>query len=689
MMKRLSHAVDLGKKKLEKSGLTLDDAKILGIECLDVIEVSKLHRIYKPACALKINYLDFAGKPLPDWPKAKGFYRLRYLEQPRSFMEEKKELRYIQEPDTAPVAYYPANANWKAIAMDPSARIIITEGELKSAKACKEGFAAIGLGGVSNWKAIKRGITWLPSLDLIKWPRRPVYICFDSDFRTNPQVCLALRDLAEAVEQHGAYVFMASLPDIPEIEGKVGVDDFFVYYKGQPGRDNFNNIMHMAEPIGLSRVLWKFNDDYAYIANPGLIINQQTHAKIDPGAFVNHLEATEVYQERQPDINNNPSYKPVSGASSWIKWPLRNEAARISYEPGAEKFTGEPQRFNVWPGWGLEAKSGDVELFTQLVDHLFTGSEPYAKKWFLRWCAYPLKYPGVKLFTSVVLHGIKHGTGKSLVGYTLGRIYGKNFTEISQVDLHNHFNEWAEAKQFVMGDDVTGSNKRTDADFLKKLITQKEMRVNTKYVPSYVIDDCINYFFTANHPDSFFLEDDDRRFFIHEVTIEPLDEEFYVQYDLWLDSGGAAAVFDYLLKIDLGDFNPAAPAYKTKARDRMITNMQSDLAGWVRQLQLTPDVVLRVGEIQIMKDLFTSKELLQLYDPTNHTGTTANGLGRELARAGIRQVLEGQPVKLADGSQSRYYVVRNIKKWVESSHKEICGHLNAWNLCQGVVKVKY
>ena len=58
-----------------------------------------------------------------------------------------------------------------------------------------------------------------------------------------------------------------------------------------------------------------------------------------------------------------------------------------------------------------------------------------------------------------------------------------------------------------MGDDVTGSDKRADADFLKKLITQKELRVNVKYLPAYTVKDCINYFFTANHPDSFFLED--------------------------------------------------------------------------------------------------------------------------------------------------------------------------------------
>lgn len=194
-------------------------------------------------------------------------------------------------------------------------------------------------------------------------------------------------------------------------------------------------------------------------------------------------------------------------------------------------------------------------------------------------------------------------------------------------------------------------------------------------MPSYVVPDCINYYFTSNHPDAFFLEDDDRRFFIHEVTQPPLPEIFYAEYDLWLDTGGSSAVFDYLLHLDVSDFNPAATAFRTMAKDRMIADGQSDLGGWVRSLQATPDYVLRIGEIPLTKDLYTSKELLQLYDPSGKTGTTANGLGRELRRAGIMYVFNGRPIRLLDGSQGRYYAVRNDVKWGSAQPQAIVQHL--------------
>jgi|LNFM01.1.fsa_nt_gb hypothetical protein len=671
---------DLYEAKLASSGLTPQDGKRLHLVPLDGPKTQALHSSFKPLCSLKIEYMSHTGEPITDWPGGKPFYRLRYLERPAGFdqMTDKKEVRYVQEPNTAPVAYYPATVNWKTLVEDVDRPIILTEGELKAAKASKEGFPTVGLGGVYNWRSNKLGLEWLPSLEPINWARRNVYICFDSDYVTNPLVCLALHDLSEELARRGAFSHIVSLPSLEGFK-KVGLDDFLTF-AGPSANDMFAKLLHDAEPLGLTKPLWSLNKRYVYVQDPGMVVDQVTGFKASPSAFKDHLQAPVTYQERKLTKDGSVSYNPVSAAAYWLKWPLRTEAHKITYKPGAEKFVhGKLDMFNTWPGWGAEPKAGSIDPFTKLIDHLFTGSEPEAKRWFLRWCAYPLQYPGVKMYSSVLFHGVRHGTGKSLVGYTLGRIYGENFTEIDQADLHGSFNEWAEGKQFIMGDDITGSDKRQDNDFLKKLITQQKIRVNKKYIPTYEIPDCINYFFTANHPDSFFLEDDDRRHFVHEIQVGPLSELFYVEYDLWLDSGGAAAVFHHLLQLDLGDFNPAAPAFRTLAKDRMTTIVRSDLASWVRDLMGNPDHVLKVGNVKIQKDLFTSSELLALYDPEGKGRTTANGLSRELARAGLHQVSGGRPVRLGDGSQGRYYAVRQPDKWLNASLQEVVKHLDGWN----------
>jgi hypothetical protein len=670
-------AAQLGAAKLESSGLDPKDAKRLGFEFLSGEQTAKLHPTFKPLCSLKIKYHDHLGKPLPDMPCARPFYRVRYLEVPTDFgaLSEKKPVRYVQEPNTAPVAYYPLNQDWRELVSDTAQPLIITEGELKAAKACAAGFPTIGIGGVYNWRAHRLGIEWLPSLEPVDWRRRNVYVCFDSDFATNVMVCSALKELAEELSRRGAFAYLVALPTLEGTQ-KMGLDDFFVS-AGDAGEPMFRKLLHSAEPLGLARALFGLNDGYVYVRDPGLVVTQGTNAKTSPAAFRDHLESKTQYHEWELRKDGSLAYNAVSAAGAWLKWPLRTEAAKLTYRPGAERFVaaqGAPL-YNIWTGWGVEAKRGDARPFLKLVDHLFTGAEPGAKEWFLRWCAFPLKYPGSKMFSSAVLHGIRHGTGKSFVGYTLGRIYGENFSEISAVDLHGHFNEWCEGRQFVMGDDVTGSNKRADADFLKKLITQKNIRINPKYVASYVVPDCINYFFTANHPDAFFLEDDDRRFFVHEVLVGPLPEEFYREYELWLDTGGAAAVFHHLLNLDMGDFSHTAPAFRTSAKERMIANVQSDLATWVRALVANPGHALKVGEVPIARDLFTARELLELYNPLGSGQLTANGMGRELARAGVSQVCRGMQVRLSDGSQGRYYAVRNADSWLGKGPKECAVHI--------------
>lgn len=671
-------ALSLGLEKLATSGLDSHDADQLGIEFLSGDQTLALYKSFKALCSLKFNYYDPFGKLLPDAPAAGPYYRIRYLEESQDFaaLADGKKLRYVQEYNTLPVVYYPKNQTWHDIVKDPDYALIITEGELKAAKACKEGFPTIGLGGVFAWRSPKNGVTWLPSLEYIEWKRRAVYIVFDSDFRTNPNVCTAIRQLAEQMHQRGAYTFMVTLPELEGFE-KIGLDDFLTY-AGPTANEMFTALLKIAEPLGLTAPLWAMNDKYVYIKNPGLIINQETNYKTTPSAFKEHLELPLRYHERKIKEDGTISFAPVPAAAAWLKWPLRCEADSLTYSPGNDKF--HRNNYNVWPGWGVQPVKGDHTMFLKLVDHIFKGGEKEAKEWFLAWCAYPLQYPGVKMFSSAVLHGVRHGTGKSLIGYTLAKIYGDNFTEISQADIHATHNEWAEGRQFVMGDDVTGSNKRQDADFLKKMITQKKIRINPKYIPSYTIDDCINYFFTANHPDAFFLEDDDRRFFIWEVLVGPMDQTFYMDYELWLETGGAEATFHYLKNLDLGDFNPFAPAFKTSAKERMIANVQSDLAGWVRQLLTNPDHALTIGSMKIGKDLFTSRELLDIYDPMGRTGTTANGLGRELARAGIRQVMSGRPIRVGDGSQSRYYAVRNIEYWLKMDKSQlIIKHIDDWH----------
>ena len=97
---------------------------------------------------------------------------------------------------------------------DPTVALLITEGEKKALKATQEGFHTIGLVGPYGWKKSKTEELH-PSMARIAWQGRDVFIVFDSDRETNPQIRDAESRLALQLQRHGANVRIVKFPPGP------------------------------------------------------------------------------------------------------------------------------------------------------------------------------------------------------------------------------------------------------------------------------------------------------------------------------------------------------------------------------------------------------------------------------------------------------------------------------------------
>lgn len=657
-------ALELAQQKWRSSGLSDEIAEKLRLQPVERIEAKQLSPNFQSARSLKIPYFDLEGN-------TSKFFRLRYLEELPGFAgQTAKPQRYVQPAGTLNEIYYPPilETPWTQIAQDPRVHVFITEGELKAAAGCSVGLACLGLGGVDVWRSSKRGLECLPGLDLFDWNGRTVTIVYDSDSASNEHVVRAQRQLAKFLVVKGALPQIASLP--ATVDGKKqGLDDFLL----ARGKDALMELLQDAPAFPEADALWELNEEVAYVRVPGFVVVRATNQKLSPFAFISHAYANRHYVELTiTKKGTKQERRPL--AKRWMEWEHRFALEKITYEPGKERL--RDGNWNQWTGWGCEPSPGDIEPWNALLDFVFKG-HPEARIWFEKWCAYPLQHPGTKMFTSSVIWGVEHGTGKTLIAYILRRIYGDNFVEIKNKHLRGGFNEWAENKQFVYGDEITGSDRRVDADLIKGLITQEVMRINAKYVPSYDIPDCVNYYFTSNHPDALFLEDTDRRFFIHEVVGSPNDREFYNKVDAWLRGDGPTHLFHHLLNLDCSGFDPRAPAMVTTSKQAMIRDNKSDLGSWVLRLIEDPENALAFFGDAIRRgcDLFTPTMLQQAYDPDKITKVSVNGLSREMKRAGLRQVNGGIPVRTAIGLQ-RLYCVRNPDKWHQEDPSKCSEHFN-------------
>ena len=657
----------LARTKWSSSGLTDDDAITLHLTPMSGAETGALSPNLHKVAALKIPYFDLDGDETKFW-------RVRYLEDLPGFAgAATKPQRYAQAPGSTNEVYLPPllNKAWRQIAKDVAERIIITEGELKAAAGCLADLNVMGLGGVDVWRSTKKGLELLPVFDEIEWQGRVVVVLFDSDAATNPNVVRAQRQLAKALLKRGARPAVASLPVGAEGQ-KQGVDDYLI----AEGADRLLEVVNAAQAFDEGDALWALNEEVILIRDPGVVLVRETGQIMDPGAFAKTIYANRSYREVTTNAAGQTSIKIIPTAPRWIKWPARAEARRITYEPGEPRMT-KGGEWNGWKGWGCEPKPGDVQPWHDLTNFLFQNC-PSNKIWVEKWLAFPLQNPGVKLLSSVVIYGQAKGTGKTFIAYLMGDIYGDNFIEVDNDDLGGAFNAWAKNKQFIYGDEITGGESRLDADKLKRIITRETVTINDKYVPHYTIPDRCNYLLTSNHPDAVFLEDGDRRYFIHEVIGPPCATPgFYDKINYWRKQGGASHLFHYLLNLDLGNFAPRAAPPDTEAKRLMSITGKSDLGAWVNMLKEAPETALRaLGPAAAQScDLYTSAQLLRAYDPDGAKKVTAQGLGKEMARSGFRHFQEGRLVRTSTGP-TRLWMVRNWGTWATVSPLKVAAHFS-------------
>jgi putative DNA primase/helicase len=191
---------------------------------------------------LAMPFTDAEGKPT-------GYCRLK-PDCPRKGKEDGKQVKYESPKGSSNRAYFPPGT--VAALNDPSAPLIMTEGEKKAAKADQEAFACIGLTGVWSWqKKRARDKDGKPQgereliddLAPIPWQSRPAFLVFDSDAATNPNVRAAEWSLAEMLHRHGAVVHVVRLPvgaiGPDGTPAKIGLDDYLVAH----GPDAFRELL--------------------------------------------------------------------------------------------------------------------------------------------------------------------------------------------------------------------------------------------------------------------------------------------------------------------------------------------------------------------------------------------------------------------------------------------------------------
>ena len=251
---------------------------------------------------------------------------------------------------------------------------------------------------------------------------------------------------------------------------------------------------------------------------------------------------------------------------AWMEHPDRHivSTENVGFDPAC---TDPAITCNLWAGWPHAPKKGKCEALLDLLRYMCNNDEMF--RWVLCWMAYPLQHPGAKMRTTIVVHG-PQGTGKNLLFETYMAIFGRHGRVIDQSAVEDKFNDWASRMLFVACDEVVArSDLYHIKNKLKAYITGDWIRINPKGMQAYDERNHMNMVFMSNEAMPVVLEEDDRR---HAViyTPEKLSPDFYAQVRAEVADGGSAALHDFLLHLDMGDFHTGTLPPLNKAKQTLI-----------------------------------------------------------------------------------------------------------------------
>lgn len=355
----------------------------------------------------------------------------------------------------------------------------------------------------------------------------------------------------------------------------------------------------------------------------------------------------------------------VGKGTQWLKEKGRRQHKKLVLRPNEGAITAD-NCLNVWRGFAVERARGEIGPFLRLLERLV----PERNDWHfvLNWLAHLFQHPNIKMHSSLVFWSIQQGVGKNLMVECIRDIFNPaHAILIGQPELESDFNGWAKDKVFVIGDEVSSSDRREHCNKLKGLITSTTLHINEKHQPRREVPNLLNFIFLSNSHDAMFVADHDRRYFVWEIESPRLSDKEIKAFVDWRDHGGLAHLLDFLLRLDLKGFDPKAPAPETAAKLEMIEDNRSDLEAWAADL-MGSDLNKLLG-----RELATSAELTQRYrfdrDQRNTSTKAVVGAFKRLGAHARRQV------RLSNGKKVRALALANVDYWKDRTEAEWAAEL--------------
>lgn len=280
------------------------------------------------------------------------------------------------------------------------------------------------------------------------------------------------------------------------------------------------------------------------------------------------------------DAQNNPRYAPLG--DWWLRHEKRRQFERVVFAPGRETS----DTYNMWRGFAMEPCPGDGHKL--LLDHIYEnicGASDESFQYVLGWMARAVQYPDQPGYAAVVLRG-GQGVGKGFLARTFGKLFGRHFIHVSNVDhLVGNFNAHLWDCVVLFADEAFYAGDKRHAGTLKTLVTEPSLMITPKGVDTETTANCLHIIMASNEewvvPAGF----KERRFCVLDVADKHMqDTAYFGKISQAMRSGGYASLLHYLLSYDLSAYNVANLPQTVALREQKIHSFDPMHEWWYDKL---------------------------------------------------------------------------------------------------------
>lgn len=269
-------------------------------------------------------------------------------------------------------------------------------------------------------------------------------------------------------------------------------------------------------------------------------------------------------------INNKMApFSHVDDVARLIRRDDVGKGSKLVYEPGKPSgiigsVDGGGRVINTYVGSSIKPIKGDPQPFLDFLEHLIPDANDLLQA--MRWMATLIARPDVRMTYAMLLISEAQGVGKTtLAERILAPLVGiHNVSFPNEKDLtDSNFNEWSAHTLLAIIAEMYAGDSNKAYDVCKSIITDKYITVKKKYINNYILRNRLHILASSNSMRALTIAQDDRRWFVPEVTEKIKPVEFWRDFNYWLTNEQGLNIIAYwaaeFVKTDMVKEGETAP----------------------------------------------------------------------------------------------------------------------------------